>query len=115
MKKIFLMCTIFLLSGCQTVDLFSGQAAIEQKKIADKSLAQIKCQELCQNAISLGQDLSQGPCLSNNLMPDWVCDVGHIPRQAIDNKPENQCLAFLEKQANHFVEVDGNCTIINTN
>jgi hypothetical protein len=118
-KTIYILLLCFFLSGCQalqqTADQISGTAAIEKKKAADATLAKIKCQELCQDAATNGQDLSAGPCLANELINDWVCDIAHDPRQAVDNKPENQCLAFREGKAHHFVEVDGNCNSIKSN
>jgi hypothetical protein len=54
----------------------------------------------------LEEDLSAGPCLSNNLIPDWVADIAHNPRQAVDDLPANQCSAYREGQAHHFVELD---------
>lgn len=53
-----------------------------------------------------GVDFSSGPCLSNDLMPDWVVDIAHNPRQKIDDQPQNQCQAYLEGRAAHFVELD---------
>lgn len=55
---------------------------------------------------SKDKDFSSGPCLSNALMPDWVADIAHSPRQAIDDLRENQCPAYLEGRARHFVELD---------
>lgn len=52
------------------------------------------------------KDFSSGPCLSNALMPDWVADIAHSPRQSIDDLPANQCPAYLEGRAHHFVELD---------
>ncbi|MDI6798392.1 MAG: hypothetical protein QMD12_00100 [Candidatus Aenigmarchaeota archaeon] len=59
-------------------------------------------------------DWQRGPCLLNPIpeYPDWVCDVAHSPREAIDNQPENQCSAYREGIANHFVEVDLGCKLI---
>jgi hypothetical protein len=51
-------------------------------------------------------DFDNGPCLTNDLMEDWVADVAHNPRQELDNYPENQCIAFIEGRATHFVELD---------
>jgi len=65
----------------------------------------------CQNLKSTA-NYSNGPCLSNEIMPDWVCDVAHNPRQGVDNQPENQCSSFREGKAHHFVEVDENCLLI---
>lgn len=55
---------------------------------------------------ALGTDLSDGPCLSNALLPGWVADVAHNPREAIDDLPQNQCATYLEGSAKHFVELD---------
>lgn len=59
-----------------------------------------------------GEDLSSGPCLSNALMPDWVADIAHNPRQSIDDLAQNQCPAYLEGRARHFVELDLNGNLI---
>ncbi len=69
------------------------------------------CQELCRERLDSGADLSDGPCLSNNVAPDWVCDVAHDPRQEVDDNPENQCSAYGETAA-HFVEVSPTCKYI---
>lgn len=53
-----------------------------------------------------GEDFSSGPCLSNNLMPNWVADIAHSPRQSIDDLPENQCPNYIQGKAQHFVELD---------
>lgn len=53
-----------------------------------------------------GEDFSSGPCLSNALMANWVADIAHNPRLPIDDLPENQCVAYLEGRAEHFVELD---------
>ncbi len=55
---------------------------------------------------SEGVDFSNGPCLSNNLLSDWVADIAHNPRQPVDDLPENQCSAYREGTAKHFVELD---------
>ena len=60
------------------------------------------------NAEASGADLSNGPCLSNNLMSDWVADIAHNPRTEVDDQPENQCSAYREGKAHHFVELDTN-------
>lgn len=59
-----------------------------------------------------GRDLSSGPCLSNALMPNWVLDIAHSPRQPIDDLPENQCLSYREGKAEHFVELDLNGNLL---
>lgn len=52
-----------------------------------------------------GVSFKDGPCLSNDLLPNWVADIVHDPRQPIDDLFENQCPAFLEGRAKHFVEL----------
>jgi len=73
-----------------------------------------KCTLLCEKKLSEGVDLSSGPCLSNALAPNWVCDVAHTPRALADNNPENQCPEY-GKTASHFVEVNPNCQLIRAN
>lgn len=65
-----------------------------------------KARDVYKNRKEAGEDFETGPCLSNDLLPDWVVDIAHNPRQDLDNLPENQCAAFLEGRAKHFVELD---------
>lgn len=53
-----------------------------------------------------GRDFSSGPCLTNALLPGWALDIVHDPRESIDDLPQNQCSAYLEGSAKHFVELD---------
>ena len=53
-----------------------------------------------------GVDFSNGPCLSNALMPGWVADVAHNPRELIDDDILNQCSSYINGTAEHFVELD---------
>ncbi len=59
-----------------------------------------------------GMDLSSGPCLTNDLIFGWVVDIVHSPRQDLDNLPENQCPAYLEGRAKHFVELDQSGNVV---
>ena len=61
---------------------------------------------LFRQKLQTGEDLSDGPCLSNALMPDWVVDIVHDPRIPSDDLPQNQCPGFLEGRVKHFVELD---------
>lgn len=70
------------------------------------------CKSFCLQEKQNNTDLSNGPCISNSIIKDWVCDVAHTPRQSIDNSPENQCPAFREGIARHFVELDQECNLI---
>lgn len=53
-----------------------------------------------------GVDMSKGPCLTDNLVENWVLDVAHNPREEVDNLAENQCAAFRNGDAHHFIELD---------
>ncbi len=54
----------------------------------------------------LKKDLSDGPCLSNDLLEDWVADLVHNPRIPEDDLAENQCAALLDGTSTHYVELD---------
>lgn len=69
------------------------------------------CIQKCEEALNSGVNLTSGPCLSNRIIEDWVCDVAHWPRQEVDNLKENQCPAY-GVEASHFVEVDPECKFI---
>lgn len=53
-----------------------------------------------------GMDMTAGPCLANDFMPDWVLDTVHNPRTEADNLLENQCEDFYSGKAKHFLELD---------
>lgn len=61
---------------------------------------------------ALGESFDSGPCLSDALMPRWVADIVHRPRQAVDDLPENQCSSFRQGIATHFVELDTYGTVV---
>jgi len=75
------------------------------------------CVGLCRAELEKGADLSAGPCLGNPIVgyTDWVCDVAHSPRGDVDNLPENQCSAFRQGIAKHFIEVGTDCGVIKVN
>lgn len=123
-ELVIIIVCILVLVGCQKAiqplvnvsENVNERIEIEKQKQENRTQAIIKCQELCQQQLtSNGQDFNRGPCLSNEITPDWVCDVAHSPRQSVDNDPANQCSAFRQGQAHHFVEVDGNCNVITVN
>lgn len=125
---IILVFSFFVLAGCVKVQEYlgvvntqltevseniSGKIQLEQKKQADKAIANFKCQELCQFELTSGDaDFNMGPCLNEEIIPDWSCDIAHSPRQTVDDDPANQCASFRQGLTHHFVEVDGNCNVI---
>lgn len=96
---------VILVAGC-----------VQQETQGTADTAKTRCISLCEQKLGEGLDLSNGPCLSNGNpdwdISDWVCDVAHSPRQAVDNLAENQCKDFREGRARHFVEVDPSCKFI---
>jgi hypothetical protein len=72
----------------------------------NRDLAISKAKELFQQKRADGMDFSNGPCLSEEIVPDWCVDVAHNPRQPVDNRPENQCRSYREGRVHHFVELD---------
>jgi hypothetical protein len=62
-------------------------------------------QRAYERAKAAGVDMSRGPCLGV-IKPGWVADVAHDPRQDVDDEPENQCAAYRNGEADHFVEID---------
>jgi len=77
----------------------------------DASEATSKCRQACMDLQLTRMDFSNGPCINDNIIADWVCDVVHEPRQPIDDVPANQCPSF-GIATHHFVEVNENCRII---
>jgi len=100
------MIALVFVSGC------TESAPSDVNRVYTRDEAFAACYELCMNSKAAGLDLSNGPCLSNRIVRDWVCDIAHNPRQMIDNLPENQCESFLKQEARHFIELDENCNFI---
>ena len=88
--------------------VFPGVFGVNQN---EAERAEYGCIFKCKTDLINGMDMSSGPCLSNEIIPGWVCDVAHSPRQATDNDPSNQCPEY-GVTASHFVEVDENCITI---
>lgn len=93
----------------QIVEKTPINTATSSAKIEDEAL---------KNALNLyiekradGIDFSSGPCLGV-VMDDWVLDIAHRPRTAIDDLPENQCADFREGRAHHFIELDSDGQLI---
>lgn len=117
-RFLLLLIGIFLISGCVTAAKDSGIAGKAQV-LAEKAKVELqianeattKCQQLCQDSRS-SLDLEKSPCLSNAIIENWVCDVAHSPRTDADNLQENQCSAYQNQTAEHFIELDINCSLI---
>jgi hypothetical protein len=114
MKLLILLILIIFICGCTFFQ------PIEENEVLQTETVISACEDLCRAALDSGQYLESGPCLSdaksdwepNWDFSNWVCDIAHYPRQAVDNLQENQCQTFKEGKAQHFVELYPNCTLI---
>lgn len=123
MKKILsltvLLAVGILLTGCgetvsEVTDVATGAKPIEIKQQSDVEIAKLNAKKIYETRVMLNpdEDLSDGPCIAEELMDDWVVDIAHNPRQAVDDLPENQCQNYRNGTANHFVELDPSGNII---
>ena len=46
------------------------------------------------------------------LCKDYAVDIVHNPRNADDDKSENQCLAYIEGQVENFIELDASGNVV---
>lgn len=94
-------------AAAQAVTNAAKSVTSDQTKQAvtkEAAVAEAKAVFIAQEAQAV--DFSSGPCLTNTLLPDWVADVAHNPRQSVDDQPGNQCSAYRNGTAHHFVELD---------
>ena len=123
MKKILnltiLFAAVFLLAGCgesisEVTDLATGAKSIEIKKQSEVEIAKVNAKKVYETRVMMNpdEDFSSGPCIAEELMPDWVADIAHNPREAVDNLPENQCQNYRNGTAHHFVELDPSGNVI---
>ncbi len=96
--------TTVLLTAYLTLVVNSGLPKSLSKNEIDTAVNQAKY--LYNQAKITGKDFSEGPCLSDALLPNWVVDIVHNPRQPIDDLPQNQCPGYFEGRVEHFVELD---------
>lgn len=104
-KPLLLAAVLFtiILTAILTL-IFSSNTQTTPKEEIETAINQAKF--LYHQRKESSEDFSKGPCLSNALMPGWVVDIAHRPRLPIDDLPENQCAAYREGRAAHFVELD---------
>lgn len=79
---------------------------------SDRDRAIRMAQILFREKKAQGIDLSPGPCLAEEIIPDWCVDVAHSPREEIDNLPQNQCQSWRDGRVHHFVELDPEGNVI---
>jgi hypothetical protein len=96
----------FLVAAASAVLVAAGCGGVDE---AERQAAVVAARALYEKERLAGTDLSRGPCLANPLPPpneNWVADVAHEPRRAVDDDPANQCSAYRDGEAEHFVELD---------
>mgnify|MGYP005852387855 CR=1 FL=1 len=79
---------------------------------SDRDRAIRLARQLYQQKRAEGMDMSNGPCLAEEIIPDWAVDIAHSPRQAVDNLPQNRCRSWREGRVHHFVELDPDGNLI---
>lgn len=107
LKLLLVAIVTLIIASLATVILVEKREEIYKPGVSaevDRAVNQAKA--IYEQKKLLGYDFSNGPCLTNDVIPDWVADLVHRPRQSEDNLPQNQCPAYLEGRAKHFVELD---------
>lgn len=89
-----------------TAQAVKNATSTVNKTVVTKEAAVAAAKALYIHDEANGMDFSNGPCLSNSVMSDWVADVAHNPRTSVDDLAANQCSAYRDGTAHHFVELD---------
>ncbi|MDP2789994.1 MAG: hypothetical protein Q8O51_02590 [bacterium] len=124
MKKFLIIIPLLFLSACTfgqkvantasevktdtgtIVNKATGVTDIAIKQAAEIKFATARAKEFYNAFKVQGEEIANGPCLSENLTSGWVADLVHNPRLVVDDEPANQCKNYLNGTAKHFVELD---------
>lgn len=111
----FLVLLLITIGGC-SYDKHQNVANTEideEQMLSEQELVDI-CVAACESGRINNENIEDGPCLLDPIKEDnnWVCDVAHELRQDIDNLAENQCKAYRDGIAKHFIEVTPDCRLI---
>jgi hypothetical protein len=99
---------LILLAGVLNLIFNKPDSYMENKDSAIK-----ECIKECNKAIAVGTILTDGPCLSEEIVKGWACDIANKPKiDIIDNNPNNQCKLVNKKNIPHLVTVTQNCSLI---
>ncbi len=109
-QLLILTLTVILLTAYLTLSINAGLPKSISKSEIDTAINQAK--HLYRQEKDKGKDFSNSPCLSDALLPNWVVDIVSNPRLPIDDLSGNQCPAYLEGRAKHFVELDPSGNLI---
>lgn len=106
-KRVVILSALGVAALLFLVALFwASRANAPEAQVSQEEQAVAMAQSIYAAQKSQETDFSSGPCLTNNLMAGWVADIAHNPRQSVDDLPQNQCSAYKEGKAKHFVELD---------
>jgi hypothetical protein len=97
----------------ETIKTVAGENTLNVNAMEDQAIATYLAREAFLQAKADEVDFSQGPCISDNLMPGWVVDMVHTPRLAIDDKKENKCPAIVSGRVKHLIELDTKGNLVN--
>lgn len=113
-NNIYILIILIIILIVVAILLISTRSTITNtnKTNSNKQLAISRCISICYSKLDAGVNLNNGPCISNNVVNDWVCDIAHNPREEIDNKSNNECSDYLNNSKHHFVELTTNCKLI---
>ncbi len=109
-RLLILTLTIILITAYLTLVTNATLPKSISKSEIDTAINQAK--HLYQQEKGRGRDFSTSLCLSDALLPNWVVDIANNPRLPMDDLPGNQCPAYLEGRARHFVELDPSGNLI---
>ncbi len=106
---VFITCAV---TGAGATVQRSERVPVTPEQIADAAIAAARA--AYEKERIAGTDFRRGPCIANPLPApsNWVADVAHDPRRPVDDDPANQCSAYREGQADHFVELDPDGNVI---
>lgn len=96
-------------SGCaqSPADTMTAEEKYEQSLVDS-------CTNECKIMKATAVNFENGPCLLDPMPQNksWVCDIAHEPRESADGLAENQCQAFRNQLATHFIEVTPDCVFL---
>jgi hypothetical protein len=101
-----LMAACLLAAGCD-----NGEGEAGRDTLAGEADARSECLALCEYALADDVDLSDGPCLSEEVVDNWACDVVHDPREDADDLSTNQCDSVNDGWVDNVVELTPDCGV----
>lgn len=107
---ILLAAAVILITAYLTLAINSGLPKPLSKSEVETAINQAN--HLYRQEKTKGRDFSDGPCLSDALLPNWVVDIAHNPRLPIDDLVQNQCPSYFQGRSQHFVELDPDGNLI---